>query len=176
MTDLWPDDIVKSPIKAPVAILREQAKFLERKTKGLVQAVIVPSAQSKESKEFNYKFDLVSPSMSGTHYRLFAVAYDIQLYPATISVEIEIATEIQSLHPDVLHYWDNQYYEAGPAGRNKTNLMSTPDIKLSAVTQGAFIDHLHNIFNSKKARRVVQNFIAQVNSYPGEETPFDNED
>jgi len=176
MTDLWPEDIIKSPVKAPVAILREQANFLKRKTKGLVQAIIIPSAQTKEGKEFSYNFDLVSPSMSGTHYRLFAVAYDIQLYPATISVEIEIATEIQSLHPDVLHYWDNQYYEAGPAGRSKVNLMSTPDVRLSAVTQGALIEQLRNIFNSKKARRVVQNFIAQANSYPGEETPFNNEE
>ena len=178
MTDLWPEDITQVSIKAPVTILKEQAEFLKKKTKGIVDVLIVPSVKTQAGKEFIYGFDLVSPALNQIHYRLFTVAYDIHLYPAVLYVDVEIATEIRPLNPDVLRYWeentnvDQNITEA--RGRKKTsrNIEQNLQIKLMAVTQGALIEILRDIFASNKARQIIQNFIAQVVSDPKKENPF----
>ena len=40
MTDLWPDDMELTPIASPLAVLREQAAFLAKKTGNRVVAVV----------------------------------------------------------------------------------------------------------------------------------------
>ena len=46
MTDLWPDDIEHTSVKAPVTILREQGTFLGRKTSNLVEGEITVGSNS----------------------------------------------------------------------------------------------------------------------------------
>jgi hypothetical protein len=148
MTDLWPQDLPTTTMTTPLTILREQASLLGTKTKNIVKAAVKryrsnplpssrhvtsakPSAPSQEL--FNYSFNLVAPTLDNYTYRLFTVAYDVNLYPATITVDDDIALELDDLDAD----------------------------ELSASDEAEFKDFLSRIIGSQKTRKVISALLSQ---------------
>ena len=100
----------------PVTILREQASLLGVKTRNIVKAEVrsyhAPAASVQAGGApipsspnalplFNYSFNLVAPALGNYTYRLFYVAHDINLYPATISLDDDIAQEVDNFGGEV---------------------------------------------------------------------------
>lgn len=90
--DLWPSEIGEDAVRAPVAILREQAAFLGKKTKNIVEAEV--SASTRRSVvvndgvklfEFSHDFNLRVSALSNYRYTLFSIYHDLPLYPVFIS-------------------------------------------------------------------------------------------
>jgi hypothetical protein len=93
MTDLWPNDLGTVTTKSPLTILKEQASLLGAKTKNIVKAKLQKSA-SNWGVPFNYDFILNAPALDNYSYRLFIIAYDVDLYPVRFFVDDAIAEEM----------------------------------------------------------------------------------
>lgn len=136
--DLWPEDIADdSGLIMPVAILREQAAALTKKTKGLVEADVItltPKDFPKDKQElreaFWHQFRLVAPALDSYTINLFSVLHKINPYPLLVAVG-----EINSEH----------------------------DSKLN--NQEEFIEKLREVFSSADTKRKIQALVAQSSSY-----------
>jgi hypothetical protein len=79
--DLWPADF--GPVKVtPVAILREQAEFLTRKTEGALRGAV--NTTGAPDVGFLHTFLIQVPSLGGYTYGLFTVQHGLSFYPAKI--------------------------------------------------------------------------------------------
>ena len=140
MVDLWPEIITTEKIKAPVAILREQASLLGQKTKNLVTAEV--EKPRKYNERFNYSFELVAPTLDNYHYRLFTVEHDISLYPLHLYIDQDIAEEL----------------------KNQTSLdfdeEGTPFV--SAENEDELMKQLRIVFSSKRTMHLVKALLAQA--------------
>jgi hypothetical protein len=87
VTDLWPEDIGRLPAdkKAPVAILKEQAAALGKRTSNIVEAEV--EARSAAFGAFRHDFYLVGPFLNDYRYRLFWISNGINLYPVKVDFE-----------------------------------------------------------------------------------------
>ena len=75
--DLW-GEIVPAQVRTPVAVMREQATLLGRKTNNLVEARV--RTRVYEGRFIHY-FELVVPALDNYTYELFAVTHGVQPYP-----------------------------------------------------------------------------------------------
>lgn len=104
--DLWPSDIPASAITPPIAILREQAQLLSKKTHGLLLGEIAsttvrgPMSRPLEGSgaemlgqalrtayglNMLHTFHIVAPALDNYRYALLSVRHDYYLYPAVLS-------------------------------------------------------------------------------------------
>ena len=76
--DMWPAEFGVGDTTPPVMILREQATYLTKKTKGKVEGQVrtMPDGQ-----EFRHCLYLVAPALDNYEYRLLCVWHPIELYP-----------------------------------------------------------------------------------------------
>lgn len=81
--DLWPDDLADTSVVAPVAILREQAALLAKKTKGLIEGRIQTNTAGT-GRNFLHHFFLVAPPLDNYTYHLLTVSHEMTLYPVTV--------------------------------------------------------------------------------------------
>jgi hypothetical protein len=102
MPNLWPDDFGTSAVTPPITILREQAEYLGKQTKGMVDGRVLTAkgsnpwadpapvyddpdvAQFQELKgeEFLWhRFYLEVPTLDNYRYLLFTVVHSLDLYP-----------------------------------------------------------------------------------------------
>ena len=93
--DLWPDDIgALPPEKLPVMVLREQAAFLGRRTKNLVEAEVVTApdwdTNLVPAPAIVHRFILRAPTLSNYRYELLSVCQPATLYPLKIVFGDEI--------------------------------------------------------------------------------------
>lgn len=143
--DLWPDNIsLKTSLKAPVTILKEQGTLLGRKMNNLVEGVIREVSSddfrdplSEDINYFMYRFYIAAPALGDYRYRLLTISHSIDLYPLDITVDESVLEEL----PDdvVLNNMDN----------------------LVVSSQEEFIEILRAIFATKKVRKVIEAIIAQ---------------
>ena len=95
--DLWPESfVVEFKINPPLMILREQASLLEKKTGGLVKAVVQKgenaiaeaaiSALMRKSTNglITYSFWLLAPELGNYMYLLFSIEQPVEMYPLRI--------------------------------------------------------------------------------------------
>src|SRR5262249_20402576 len=80
--DLWPEDVTDTDVLPPVAIMRQQAGLLGRKTQNLVQAEVTTKAAPKG--QIRHFFTLVAPALDHYRYRLFYVKHGELAYPVDI--------------------------------------------------------------------------------------------
>lgn len=81
MNNLWPQEVVdvgEKKRKPPVAILREQARFLEQTTKNLLVAKVRPSQGIND--ELIYSFEIVAPKLGNYTYQLFYIYHSFKIY------------------------------------------------------------------------------------------------
>ena|SRR5438132_3219006 len=81
MPDLWPDDFGKASDVPPIAILKEQADLLAKKTKGEILGEITTVTAGAN---LSHHFMLVVPRMENYRYHLLTVTHSVGLYPAQI--------------------------------------------------------------------------------------------
>ena len=89
MTDLWPDDLEASEIRAPASILKEQGAMLAEKTGN----ELIGRLRSTQKGIFRYKFLIEAPSLSYA-YELLLITHDVTLYPVIIYPDESICREV----------------------------------------------------------------------------------
>jgi hypothetical protein len=82
MPDLWPADLGDFKLMPPVSILREQADWLSKKTKGRLEGKVI---SGRDSLSFIHRFLVVAPALDNYSYELFHVLHSIDYYPLQIS-------------------------------------------------------------------------------------------
>lgn len=137
LVNLWPEEIVYQRVKAPVAILREQAAMLGKLTKNLVQGEVAKPYSLKPDKSFAYNFFITAPSLGEYRYQLLVIEHDVDLYPVSIHIEEAIFSEIHN------------------AFESNTN-------KIIAKSEKQFLEALQAIFTAKKTAQVITALLSQV--------------
>jgi hypothetical protein len=80
--DLWPEDIVVTHVRTPLAILQHQAAQLREKTKNLLEAEV---DTNRVEEHVEYYFELIAPALYRYRYRLFRVRHHQDMvYPALV--------------------------------------------------------------------------------------------
>ena len=79
--NLWPD--IDVDVLLPVTILRAQATYLQRFTKGVLRADVVTS---ESETEVEHKLDIVAPVLSYRQTLLSASHKKVQPYPVTVRI------------------------------------------------------------------------------------------
>jgi hypothetical protein len=86
--DLWPKKMHRSTLKAPVAILREQASILGERTRNVVTAEVRPYRSQQSTKLF-FAFNLVAPALNNYSLSLFTISHEpTQIYPVEVKSDI----------------------------------------------------------------------------------------
>jgi len=91
MNDLWAEDIVTEKVRTPVAILREQASLLGKKTQNVILADVFSDISGQA---FIHNFNIIAPALGAYSYRLFSITHSIELYPLEVHLDGTVATEI----------------------------------------------------------------------------------
>ncbi|MCR4315872.1 MAG: hypothetical protein NUW37_05910 [Planctomycetes bacterium] len=102
MPDLWKDTFEISKMKTPVSILKEQAEYLSQKTAGVVYAEVDDLSESAfdfttgSNIDFHFSFNIRGRDLNYT-FRVMRVWHGINLYPASITPDTDIANELKKL-------------------------------------------------------------------------------
>lgn len=94
--DLWPEDIRASNVTPPVAILREQAALLGKKTKNLLRGEVGTAIYRST---IYHTFDVVVPGLGDYRYELFKILHEVLPYPVRI---------FSGPHPEGVHQLDTE--------------------------------------------------------------------
>jgi hypothetical protein len=86
--NLWPplNDLASRKEIPPRWILEEQARFLSKTTKSVLEGVIESSKPEPETGKVFHNFYVQAPLLRTTRVKLFYVGHDITLYPAYVSI------------------------------------------------------------------------------------------
>ena len=83
--DYWPQDLGKTGLDTPAALMGTQAALLGQKTNQQITATV--QALGGSPAEFVWSFQLLSAALGNYRYELFRVFHPLTLYPATIQWE-----------------------------------------------------------------------------------------
>jgi hypothetical protein len=95
--DLWPSNFTTTTLLPPVAILREQADLLGKKTRGLVTGEVTSSAtgsyihnpdvlvQYPPPPGLHHTLRIRVPALDNYRYELLAVTHGVEFYPLTVT-------------------------------------------------------------------------------------------
>jgi hypothetical protein len=139
MTDLWPQDLVeKVQERTPMMILQEQASLLGEKTKNIIKAKVEKSeffgvGGKQNPGDFSFVFIIHAPALGNYSYRVFAMTYDVYMYPVRFLLEQAIAEEIGA----------------------------SSDGVVSAVDEEAFMRVLSEVLGSRRMRRIINALLSQ---------------
>jgi hypothetical protein len=129
--DLWPD-IEQSQVVPPVAILREQAALLGKKTNHLLEGRVVSTNTGYGG--FVHSFYIVAPTLDDYAYKLFEISHGVDPYPVLV--------------PALLH--------RGALGQ------VVPVGGPQLASEQELLDYIRRILNSDETMRVVGSLLAQV--------------
>jgi hypothetical protein len=133
--DLWPE-IQQSEVVPPLAILREQAVALGKKTGQLLEGRV--STRTDADGNLVHSFSVVAPSLDNYSYRLFSLYHGADPYPVTV--------------PECLAL------EAPPHAAPVPG--SLAERRIGSETE--LLRYLREILNSEKTKRIVGSLLAQV--------------
>lgn len=80
--DLWPDDFGDTEMVTPLAILKQQAALLGKKTRNILEGEVRPSASPASS----IIFRIIAPAL-GFAYELFSVDTSVTIYPVRVTFQ-----------------------------------------------------------------------------------------
>ncbi len=135
--DLWPEDFTTTTVMPPVAILREQAELLARKTKGLVTGEVTSGAIEPDeycpplgvdipfTPKFYHTLRLRVPALGNYRYELLTVVHGFDFYPLMVTFL--------------------------PKRR-----------EFLADTEGRFLDVLQRLFAQEETVNILRSLVAQV--------------
>lgn len=81
--DLW-GEIIASPMRTPLTVLKEQGALLERKTNGMLSFEIKSSSNGES---FSHIFYLHSPILNFSHF-LLGIHHPIEIYPIIMDFDL----------------------------------------------------------------------------------------
>jgi hypothetical protein len=172
MHNLWPKDISLSEVKAPVAILRQQASALGSITQNVVEAKVAMAEQKtlrSGYEPFTYRFYLVAPALQGYRYKLFTMWHDVNLYPVKFSVDSDIRKEWtgeENVTATSTEEMDDSSEQTNIFDIDIANMLNKkPSVDALAESEEEFMKILANIFRAKKTRQVIQAMLAQSENY-----------
>lgn len=145
MTDLWPNDLRAVQLRAPVAILREQAALLGEKTQNIVEARVrdfTSFSTNPSPGNFYFSFEIWAPTVRSYSYRLFTMSHGIEIYPLTLGTEQEIAKEVT-----------NALGKAEP---------ETSHVNIRVPNEAGLLNILRLILGSEKTKLIVRALLAQA--------------
>jgi hypothetical protein len=132
--NLWPDDIGAPKLRAPVVILREQARFLGERTCKLVMGSV--QSVPPKNNQFTYTFCLVAPILNQYQFPLFTIGHEIDFYPLKVYPRFEELFQIFNSDDDLGTY-------------------------IEVHSEEEFINLLIDLFSSSETRRVIHTLMAQ---------------
>ena len=81
--DAFFDDVIEeSLVKPPIAVLKELARGLEKRTAGLLVGKV---EQSSEGSDFLLEFYIAAPSLNNYEYKVLDLTHNLNFYPLHIS-------------------------------------------------------------------------------------------
>ncbi|MEI6333669.1 MAG: hypothetical protein WCS87_03865 [Methylococcaceae bacterium] len=83
MANFFDDVIEETSVKPPIAVLKELAQELAKKTQGLLVGKV---EQSNLSNEFSLEFYITAPSLNNYSYEVFSVNHDLDFYPLELTI------------------------------------------------------------------------------------------
>jgi hypothetical protein len=113
LRDFWPDLETPPAVTTPLAILKEQAAALARKTNGLLEGRVDTTTDVFDC--FSHLFRIVAPTLGHYAYELFRAKHTVMLYP----VEIEWS---RLGNPDSMKIDNEQEFE-----RALKKILSSPE-------------------------------------------------
>lgn len=87
--DLWPKDLFEFRINTPLAIMKEQASLLTKKSNHRLRAEVETRATGGD--KFRHIFYLIVPALEDYRYELFEIEHGVLPYPLTIISQPGIA-------------------------------------------------------------------------------------
>ncbi len=101
--NLWPAALEPLEKRPPVVILREQAPFVGKLTKGIVHARVTGGVQPLSHEDYDphddvplkghqgflWQFEFVVPSLNNYLYDVFFIRHPVTLYPLTLGLEFQ---------------------------------------------------------------------------------------
>jgi hypothetical protein len=81
MDSIFDDVIEETIIKPPIAVLKELALALEKRTGGLLEG---KAQQEFYSDQFTLNFYIVAPSLNNYSYHVFSISHDLGFYPLSV--------------------------------------------------------------------------------------------
>jgi hypothetical protein len=132
---ILPDNFVKLDTMPPVAILRQLAYELGRKTRNIVEGDVRTRTSERDLQRtyIYHVFELVAPALDGLRYELFRIMHH----------------EVSELYP-VLLTWNAALLEPDENVRT-----------LRINDEAELIARLHDLFASAKVRQTIQSLITQ---------------
>ena len=102
--DLWPE-IEQSQVVPPVAILREQAALLGKKTNHLLEGRVItrPTGDGR----FTHLFCIVAPALDDYTYKLFEIVHGANQYPVE-AAGLERPGDLPRIGPAIVHLASEQ--------------------------------------------------------------------
>jgi len=133
MTDLWPTELATEVgPRAPVAILKEQAALLGKKTENIVEASVKSQKFLREpERPFAYDFYIVSKPLD-YRYKIFSLYHGFEPYPVYFGLDTDIIGELSLRGPE----------------------------DLSAGSEEELISILSKILQSEKIKKVIATMLA----------------
>lgn len=144
MLDLWPNDLELPVVKSPVAILREQAALLGKKTNNVVEATVKNTTQQGKV-TFEYQLFLKSQTI-GYSYRVLAIVYTVDFYPVAFILDADVQEELVA--KKIL-------------GQYETTIDNRASIRVNSEDE--FLNLLGEILKTRKVRQVIVALLAQAN-------------
>lgn len=81
---LWPADLGPQRISTPLAVMRKQARALEKLSNGWLNAE-VRTAGSGNNAPLQHSFVVLAPYLGDVEFVLFSVRHGLMIYPLTIA-------------------------------------------------------------------------------------------
>ena len=109
--DLWPEDLATSTVVPPVAILREQAAALARRTNGLIEGEVLSRPERHRPSDpayhpFVHEFWFRAPAFDDYRCQLLDVLHGFDLYPVVVRYKLgperEVHAETEDRFKEVL--------------------------------------------------------------------------
>ena len=165
--DLWPEDIRNQEFIAPLEILREQAKHLERRTGGVLIAEIHPQEVMEE--------DTVQRISIRFEVHAHKIDKRVKLFEVVHQPELEYPVAFIPPEDDIPNYLKEKYYQPG-AGEimklvNTAQIFSTMmnskgnwvENEWVAASPIVFREELKAILGMASVKAIVMSLIAKSN-------------
>lgn len=133
--DLWPA-IEQSTVVPPVAILREQAAALGKKTSHLLEGRV--QTRTDEKGVFTHSFYVMAPTLDNYSYRLFSITHGAEPYPVTVPDPQIIDPGVSSFH------------------------VHSIDGALRITSEKELLEFLRTVLSADKTKRIVGSLLSQV--------------
>ncbi len=101
MKNLWPEEFKPNEVNPPKKILDEQSGLLPKLTGDMVYAKVkemggVDAIMRGHNNDFSYSYYLLGKFLKNYSFKVFDFSHSITMYPVDVSIDEEIAKELDA--------------------------------------------------------------------------------